>query len=828
MMLMHVGSVLRAPASSLIAPAGRGNKDFRRSAPRALYRTAALPGRTTGATATAAVPATRRPSVPHNEPQPVPQAAPVTKRPGMKPFKDIELLRVRYLRGPNIWTYRPVLEVWLDLGVLEDFPSNRIEGLSDRLLAQLPALIEHHCGVGERGGFVQRLTEGTWAGHVLEHVVIELLNLAGMPTGFGQTRSTSGHGVYRMVFRARDERVARCALEQGHRLLMAAINDQPFNMAQAVGMVRDRVDDCYLGPSTASIVAAAADRGIPHIRLNDGNLVQLGYGARQRRIWTAETDQTSAIAEGIAQDKDLTKSLLASCGVPVPEGRIVASAEEAWEAAQDIGLPVAVKPTDANHGRGVALDLTTQAEVMAAFHVAEPQGSEVMVERFVRGHEHRLLVVGGRVVAAARGEIVALHGDGRSTVVELIESQLNSDPRRGVEEEFPLERIDLASNPGVQLELRRQGLGADSVPDAGRSVVVQRNGNVAIDCTDAVHPDVAQAAVLAAKIVGLDIAGIDLVAQDIGQPLRPQRAAIVEVNAGPGLLMHLKPAIGSPRPVGRAIVDHLFDDTASGRIPIVGITGSKQTATIARLVAWLLHLGGSHVGLACADGLFFDRRRADANPSADWASAHRLLMNRAVQAAVIENGAVSILRDGLAYDRCAVGVVTDFDGWQGLAEFDVREADQLHKVLRTQVDVVLPEGAAVLNAQDPRALALAPLCDGSVTLYATDGDAAAAAAVAAHCAAGGRAVVERAGQVWLLAGLAESLLGEAARWSTRHHLQQQEGAAPSLATLLASIGAAWALGISPELIAAGIETFDAGLAPLAQPVASALPYTAAR
>ncbi|MBW8714638.1 MAG: cyanophycin synthetase, partial [Variovorax paradoxus] len=257
----------------------------------------------------------------------------------MTRFDDIRLLRINYLRGPNLWTYRPVLEVWLDLGQLEDYPSNKIDGFTDRLTALLPALIEHHCGVGERGGFIQRLTEGTWSGHVLEHVVIELLNLAGMPTGFGQTRSTSEHGVYRMVFRARDEQVARVALAQGHRLLMAAINNDPFtadDVQKAVDAVKAKVEDCYLGPSTAAIVSAATDRGIPHIRLNSGNLVQLGYGANQQRIWTAETDYTSAIGESIASDKELTKSLLASCGVPVPEGQVVASAEEAWEAAEDI------------------------------------------------------------------------------------------------------------------------------------------------------------------------------------------------------------------------------------------------------------------------------------------------------------------------------------------------------------------------------------------------------------------------------------------------------------------------------------------------------------
>ena len=362
---------------------------------------------------------------------------------------DLKLLRINYLRGPNIWTYRSVLEVWLDLGELEDYPSNKIPGFKDRLVALLPALIEHHCGVGERGGFLQRLEEGTWAGHILEHIVIELLNLAGMPTGFGQTRSTSRHGVYRMVFRAREERVARAALDEGHKLLIATIQGESFDVKTAVNRVRTEVDNCYLCPITACIFDADTDRRIPHILLNDVNLVQLVYGASQRRIWTAETEFTSAIAEGIAGDKDLTKSLLKSCGVPVPEGQIVNSPEEAWEAAQDIGLPVVVKPSDANHGRGVTLDLHEQADIEAAYHVAYPEGSDVMVERFIPGHEHRLLVVGDRVVAAARGEIIGITGDGRSTVRQLIDSQLNSDPRRGIEEEFPLETIVIETNNKV-------------------------------------------------------------------------------------------------------------------------------------------------------------------------------------------------------------------------------------------------------------------------------------------------------------------------------------------------------------------------------------------
>ncbi|MFT4242994.1 MAG: cyanophycin synthetase [Acidovorax sp.] len=723
----------------------------------------------------------------------------------MPTFNDIRLLRINYLRGPNIWTYRPVLEVWLDLGALEDHPSNTLPGFNARLTSWLPALIEHHCGVGERGGFLQRLEEGTWCGHVLEHIVIELLNLAGMPTGFGQTRSTSQRGVYRMVFRARDESVARVALAQGHALIMAAINDQPFDVAAAVARVRTEVDDQYLGPSTACIVTAATDRGIPHIRLNDGNLVQLGYGASQRRIWTAETERTSAIAEGIASDKDLTKSLLKACGVPIPEGQIVNSPAEAWEAAEDIGLPVVVKPSDGNHGRGVSLDLRKKEDIEAAYHLAYPEGSDVMVERFIPGDEHRLLVVGGKVVAAARGEVVSITGNGRSTVRELIDSQLNSDPRRGYEEEYPLEIIDVATDAKVQLELQRQDLGADSVPASGRVVVVQRNGNVAVDCTDDVHPEVAYIAQLAAKVVGLDIAGIDMVAQDISKPLHTQGGAIVEVNAGPGLLMHLKPAVGAPRPVGQAIVEHLFpsedDDGQAGRIPVVGVAGTRSTSTIARVVAWLLHLGGRHTGLACREGLFLDRRQVESTDCAHWEAAHRLLMNQTVQAAVIESDARTILRDGLAYDRCLVGVVTDMDGLETLAEFDVYEQDQMTKVLRTQVDVVLSEGAAVLNAAIAQVADLAPLCDGAVILYAQD---AALPAIMEHRAKdNGRAVVVKNGRVVLATGSAEHVLGALADLTFGRN-----AVVPDTDALLAAVGAAWALDIAPDLIAAGIKTFE--------------------
>ncbi len=719
----------------------------------------------------------------------------------------MEFRRVMYLRGPNIWTYRPVLEAWVDIGPLEDRPSNTIIGFPERLAAWLPTLVEHRCGVGERGGFLQRLNEGTWAAHILEHVAIELQNLAGMQTGFGKARQTCERGLYKVVIRARDEHVARAAIAAGRDLVMAAIEDRGYDVAGNVERLREMVDDLYLGPSTACIVDAATGRKIPAIRLNEGNLVQLGYGARQRRIWTAETDRTSAIAEGIAGEKDLTKQLLSACGVPVPEGQVVTSADEAWDAAEDIGLPVVVKPSDGNHGRGVSLDLISREEVAAAFEVADRHGSEVIVERQVPGNEHRLLVVGGKVVAAAHGEAAWVCGDGRSSITELVDTQLNTDPRRGPSEEFPLNPIVIDEDPAILRDLARQGYDRNAVPAAGKRVLIQKNGNVAIDCTDAVHPEVAAAVSLAARVVGLDIAGVDLVAEDISRPLEVQGGAVVEVNAGPGLLMHLKPASGTARPIGREIVAHLFPDGDSGRIPIVGIAGAHGTTLIARLVARLLQLSGRRVGLACSDGLFLDRRRVDAGDCARWPAGQRLLMNRMVDAAVFENGADQILADGLAYDRCQVGVVTDVSGADALREFYIHEPEQVYNVLRTQVDVVLRDGVAVLNGADPLVAEMAALCDGEVIFYGLDPSLA---VIAEHLSQCGRAVFVRDGQVVLAQGPDERCIDLASAPLWAGNVDDPEAAAG----LLAAVAVAWALDISPELVVAGITMFDAD--PLAQ------------
>src|SRR5512135_3355659 len=669
----------------------------------------------------------------------------------------MEFLKILPLRGPNIWTYRPALEVWVNLPGLEDSPSNTIPGFYERLSAWLPTLVEHRCGIGERGGFLQRVREGTWAGHILEHVTLELQNLAGMQSGSGKARETGVRGVYKVVVRSRDEQVTRAALHAARDLILAAIHDEPYDVAAAVARLHDMVDSLCLGPSTACIVDAATGRGIPSIRLTEGNLVQLGYGARQRRIWTAETDRTGAIAEGISRDKDLTKELLSACGVPVPEGRIVDSPADAWEAAEDIGVPVVVKPSDANHGRGVSIDLTTRDEIEAAYRLADAEGSEVIVERFIRGNEHRLLVIGGKLAAAARGETISLVADGKSSIRTLIYTQVNSDPRRGASEEFPLDVLLLDENPAIRFELERQGYHGESVPPAGTEVLIQRNGNMAFDVTDEAHPDVAEIVALAARMIGLDIAGVDLVAQDISRPLQEQGGAIVEINAGPSLLMHLKPAVGTPRPVGKAVVDSLFAEGENGRIPVVGISGTDGKNLAARLVARLLHLRGDHVGLACADGLYFAQRRADRRDSANWTAGQKVLMNRSVTAAVIENGADTILTEGLAYDRCQVGIITNIEASRHFGKCYIETAEQVCNVLRTQVDVVLDDGAAVLNADDPLVAPMAEHCDGEVIYFSQQPGSE---LIKTHLNKGARAVVLHEGNIVLLAGDERSTLIE--------------------------------------------------------------------
>jgi cyanophycin synthetase len=637
--------------------------------------------------------------------------------------KDIKFLEIRYLRGPNIWTYRPVIEAVVDIGELEDFPSNTIPASVERLTGFLPSLIEHRCSYGERGGFLRRLQEGTWPAHILEHVTLELQNLAGMPGGFGKARETSRRGVYKVVVRAWHEEVTRACLFSGRELLLAAIQDTPFDVAATVAQLTDMAERKLLGPSTACIVDAATDkdRRIPAVRLlASGNLVQLGYGSR------------AADASGPPRPTAPAPSPRASRGTRISPRACSPRAayrfpKGAWSTARRrLGsrrghrLPVVVKPSDGNHARGVFTNLMTRAEVESAYAAAVEEGSGVIVERFVRGSEHRLLVIGGKLVAAARGETAKVIADGESTIDQLIDSQINSDPRRGAEEEYPLDILSLSDNPVARLEVTRQGFSGDSIPPAGREVLIVRSGNHTDDITDSVHPDTAATAALAARIVGLDIAGVDLVCEDISQPLDEQRGAIVEVNAGPGLLMHLKPESGEPRPVGRAIVDQLFPNGDDGRIPVIGVSGSFGKTTVCqshRTHSW--PSPANTPGWPAATDCSSTGAASPRTTAPTGAAANRILMNRAVDAAVLENGGDTILGEGLAYDRCQIGVITNVDASTHFGRYYIETPEQVFTILRTQVDLVLPGGAAVLNAGHPMLVDMAPLCDGEVIFFAT-------------------------------------------------------------------------------------------------------------
>jgi cyanophycin synthetase len=713
--------------------------------------------------------------------------------------RHITIQRLVSLKGPNIWTYRPVLEAWLDFGALSTLPSQTLENAYARLTSAIPTLLAPGAGIEASKGFAKQFQSGQWAPALVEHLTLVLQQLAGMPGGFGETRATDTPNLYKVIVRAWHETVTHEALKSAIALLSGAID----GLVPPVGPITEtlhtlRIKHC-LGPSTACIVDAADDRDIPAIRLSAGNLLQLGYGINQRRIWTAETDNTGAIAETISRDKDLTKSLLQACGVPVPLGQAVESAAQAWETAQDIGLPVVVKPSDGNHGRGVFTNLSTEAEILAAYPLAEQEGSGVLVERFIAGYEHRLLVVGGKLIAAAKGQHACIVGDGKHSVRALIESQLNADPQRGREEDLPLNYIKLDSV--VELEIARQGFSWESIPALGRTVVIQRNGNVAIDCTDEVHPDIASTVCTAARIVGLDIAGIDLVVQDISQPLIAQHGAIVEVNAGPGLLMHLKPAIGQARQVGRDIVGYTFPPGDMARVPVVGITGTYGKSMVGKLLYHLLCLHGWNTGLSTTEGLFVQRRKLHAGNSANHENARRVLLNREVQAVVLENGAKQILSEGLTYERCEVGIITNIDWNQDLSEYKIFSPLERSDIYRTQMDVVLPSGMAVLLADDPQLLALSQYCDGQITLFSKS---ASTPALTAHVAAGHRGVFMDHGQLVMAEGARRHNLCNMSAIACTAQAQDHQ----QICNVLAAAAAAWALGVSIELIEAGLLSFN--------------------
>ena len=717
---------------------------------------------------------------------------------------DMDIQSVVFLKGPNIWTYYSALEALIDIGDLEDCPSNLIPGFYERLVDLLPSLIEHRCNPGVRGGFLQRLRTGTWPCHILEHVTIALQDLAGVPGhGFGRARETNKRGVYKVIVSGLQEEVTRAALYEGRELVLAAIENRPYNLEFALEKLKNLSQSLCLGPSTASMYLAAEDRDIPAIRLNNGNLIQFGYGNLQRRVWTAETDQTSAIAETISRDKDLTKSILELNGVPVPLGKKVNSADEAWKVSQAIGLPVVIKPIDGNHGRGVFINLENETEVQVAFEIAQDEGSGVIVEQFIKGIEHRLLIVDGKLAAAAKGKEAFVFGDAIHNIVELIDLQLNSDPRRGTNEDQPLNLVSLDSS--VILELKRQDLAPESVPASGQKVLIQRNGNVAYDCTDDVHHEVAEIAIQAAKAVGLDIAGIDLVTTDISIPLSESKGAIVEVNAGPGLLMHLNPAEGTPRNVGVTIVEYLFPSATYQPFPLIGITGSSGTLLVSQLIYKILKHDGLYTGLSNSEGLVINDKKYSDHYSSDQSNTQRLLKNSTIEAAIVENSGLEILKHGLDYIQCKVGVVTDIkfdDVFVGpdVAYHNLETLDDLVKIYRTQIDVVSNCGTGILNADDSTVASISEFCKGDIIYFSclTISDL-----LKSHLAEGKRVVLLEDNEIILAQG--ESKIKVCALSSIQFLHKTSSFQISEIYSVLAAVGAAWGFGISPVVISKVLE-----------------------
>jgi cyanophycin synthetase len=715
----------------------------------------------------------------------------------------MEIRKVLALRGPNIWASFPVLEAIVDLGPLKDSPSDSLPGFNDRLMSWLPSLVEHRCSVGERGGFFQRLRDGTYPAHILEHICIELQCLAGSQVGFGKARETGEPGVYRVIVRYREESVGRAALAAAHRLFLAAVHDHKIDVDAEVSQLRSLLHEVQLGPSTRSIVDAAHARGIPTHRLNAGSLVQLGWGAKARRVWTAESDLTSAIAETIAQDKELTRQLLRTVGVPAPAGRTVEDAEDAWRAAEEIGGAVVVKPQYGNQGRGVTTNLTTRAQVIKAYEAARAEESTVLVESFAPGDDYRLLVIGGKLIAAARREPAQVVGDGVHTVAELVEIE-NQNPKRGDDHATSLSKIRIDT---IALAvLAEQGLAPDAVPTKDTQVLIRRNANLstggtAADVTDRVHPQVAARAIEAARVIGLDIAGIDVVASDIGRPLEEQGGVIVEVNAGPGLRMHIEPSSGKSRPVGEAIVSTLFQPGDNGRIPIAAVTGTNGKTTTTRCIAHILMSIGRHVGMTCTEGIYVDRRRIESGDCSGPQSARTILMNPKVDAAVLEIARGGVLREGLGFDQCDVAVVTNIGAGDHLGLSDINTLEDMALVKRTAVDVVPPKGYAVLKADDPYTAGMAPHCRGGVIFFAQDPDHP---VMQQHRAAGGRLAYVKDKQLVLATGNTI----ECQVPVVDIPITRQGRVAFMTENALASAAAAWGLGVSFADISAGLQSFS--------------------
>ncbi len=641
-----------------------------------------------------------------------------------RPEPTLRILETRILRGANYWAREPVVRMLVDLGTLEEFPSNNIPGFTDALVELLPTLEDHACSLGRRGGFISRLRDGTWAGHVAEHIALELQNLAGTHVRHGKTRSSGPYGQYNVIYEYREEQVGVEAGRIAVRLVNSLVApDDPsvaFDFEAELERLIRLAERLAFGPSTQALIDEAVSRDIPYIRLDRFSLVQLGLGVHQQRVRATMTSKTSGIGVDIASDKSLTNRLLDSAGLPVPRAEVVDSEDGAVAAAERLGYPSVVKPLDGNHGRGVHLDLRSEEAVRAAFHgaLAQSRSGDIVVETYVAGNDYRCLVIAGKLAAVAERVPASVTGDGILTVRQLVE-QANLDPRRGIGHEKVLTRIKL--DPAAEELVRAQGFELDGVPPKGSWVKLALTGNMStggtsIDRTAEAHPDNVEIAETAAQIVGLDVAGIDFICPDIATPVRETGGAIVEVNAAPGFRMHTHPTEGEPQYVARPVIDSLFPAGSPARIPIVAVTGTNGKTTTVRMIAHVLKLMGRRVGMTSTDGIVIDGRLIKKGDMSGPRSAQMVLQNPKVDTAVFEVARGGILREGLGYDRNDVAVVTNVTG-DHLGLDGIESVGQLANVKAVIVEAVPRSGTAVLNADDPYVARMARHCAGRVVYF---------------------------------------------------------------------------------------------------------------
>jgi len=705
---------------------------------------------------------------------------------------------IRALRGPNLWSRHTALEAVVGCTDAE-CAIDKLPGFEPRVRSLFPAI-----GALRPGGYGGPVS----LAHVLESAALALQAHAGCPVTFSHTAATLEPGVYQTVIEYSEEAVGRLALELAQALVNAALNETDFDLEVAIAQLRELDEDERIGPSTGAIVDAAVARGIPYRRLTRGSLVQFGWGSRQRRIQAAELDGTSAVSESIAQDKDLTKKLLLAAGVPVPTGRPVMDADDAWAAALLIGLPVVVKPLDGNQGKGVTVNIVTRDHLNIAFRAAAEHGT-VMVEKFLPGNDFRLLVVGNKLVAASRREPPQVLGDGLHTVRELVDI-VNQDPRRGEGHATSLTKIRFDEIAVARLGV--QHLTPESIPARGRRVILRNNANLstggtATDVTGDVHPDVAARAVAAAQMIGLHICGVDMVCESVLRPLEAQNGGVVEVNAAPGLRMHLSPSYGKGRAVGGAMINELFAHGDDGRVPVVAVTGTNGKTTVTRLIAHLLTASGLRCGMTNTDGVYVDGRQTDSGDCSGPKSARNVLMHPDVDAAVFEVARGGVLREGLGFDRCQVSVVTNIGSGDHLGLNFITKVEDIALVKGVIVQNVAPSGYAVLNAADPLVAAMAPTCPGSVIFFAADRHLP---LMATHRAQGKRTVYVDGNAIVAAEGAWRE------RVSLQHIPLTRSGSIGfQVENVMAALAAAWAVGLKWETLKSGLASFvsDAHNAP---------------